>query len=209
MPLINYESPDYQRMYQRTMQSPLMQTNPAMHRKLMSQYAKQVTQQRVALESAVQSREQTKHKIDYNNKMMGLAEREMGIKEVGADIRSRAQTEQARGNQISETYNFGKLSLGEKEMKDKEEDLDMQTLMGLVPLGYSIYEGNRRAKQTDDLTAAQMDFYTNTNNRTNPPASANPTAQVNQLPAGSHVQPGTGTSFKKKQWWSSDQNIAR
>ena len=72
MGLINYDSPDYQRLVQRAMSSPLVQTNPAMQRKLMTQHTRNVMQQKVKLNSALSAKAQMENEAQFKNKMMGF-----------------------------------------------------------------------------------------------------------------------------------------
>ena len=153
MPLINFESPDYQRMVQRTMASPLARTNPSMMRKLQATHTKNVMTQRMAMEGAVQHKMAQEQKSDYMNKSLGIEERGMGLKETAMTLRQEGQKEQFRGNQITEQFKAGDLKQRQGQMTDNEDDSTMQMVMGLLPAAYSVYEGCRRANLTDSQTA--------------------------------------------------------
>ena len=161
MGLINYNSPDYQRLVQRTMSSPLVQTNPSMQRKLMTQHTRNVMQQRVKLNSSLAAKARMENETQYQNKMMGFNERGMGLREQEMGLRGQAQDLRFQGERTDDAFRLAGLDLRNKELKWKESDLNTQTWLGLLPMGYSLYEGDRRAKQTDALTKAQTDFYKN------------------------------------------------
>lgn len=207
MSIINYESPAYQSMVQRAMANPLARTNPALQRKLQSQYTTQVMQQRTRMESAVQAKMQSEQATDYATKSMGLKERGMGLAEEAQALRGKSFEQSVAGNKISEQGRLGMLGVEEQKMKDQFDDLNTQSWMGLIPAVWGAYEGNRRAKATDALADAQMQVAKGQMRQ----LGGNP--DVAQQPAGQmHVQPATGTSQKESKWYnpfSKPQNILR
>jgi hypothetical protein len=207
MSIINYESPDYQRMVQKAMASPLARTNPALQRNLQTQYTKQVMTQRQRMDSAIRSKMRSEMETDYSQKSLGLKERGMGLAEEAQALKGKAFEQSVQGNLIDEQFKSSRLSLDDRRVQDDIDDLNTQSWMGLIPAVWGAYEGNRRARATDELAETRLQFAKGQMRD----AGMNP--DVRQQPAGQmHVQPATGTSTKKKSWFnpfSTPQNILR
>lgn len=161
MSLINYDSPDYQRLIQRAMASPLARSNPSsVIRQIQRQHTDNTMKRRLALNSSLLRKASLESDIANKNKMLDfrsqeldIAEKAEGIKEQEMGLQFNALNEASRHAQVSEGLQFGGLGLKQKELNQQMGDLN--SLWPLAPIALNMYEGRQRANATNRLAQKQ------------------------------------------------------
>jgi hypothetical protein len=136
MPLINYNSPDYQQMIQKVMSRPLVNQGAA-RRSVQQKFVGDRMRSSLALDDVMLRRKAMENEL-------ALGERRLGINEQAQNARYAAA--------------IGRHQLARDQFGRNRSDLNRQMLFGLAPMVYSVYEGNRRAKQMQAFTDKQNQF---------------------------------------------------
>ena len=161
MSLINYDSPDYQRLIQRAMASPLARSNPsAVIRQVQRQHTDNTMKRRLALNSsllrkaALESDIADKNKmLDFRSRELDLADQAEAIKEQQMGLQFTALNEASRHAVATEGLRYGELGVQQKELKQNMGDLN--SLWPIVPIAFNTLEGRRRADITNQLAQKQ------------------------------------------------------
>lgn len=161
MSLINYDSPDYQRLIQRAMASPLARSNPsAVVRQVQRQHTDNTMKRRLALNASLLRKAGLEADIADKNKMLDFRSRELDIadqaeliKEQEMGLRFTALNEASRHAVASEGLAYGDLGVKQKELKQNMGDLN--SLWPIVPIAFNTLEGRKRAEITNQFAQKQ------------------------------------------------------
>jgi len=214
MSLINYDSPDYQRLVQRAMASPLARSNPsAVLRQVQRQHTDNTMKRRLALnssllrKSALESEMANKNKLlDFRSQELDIADKAEGIREKQMGLRFDALAEQTRHSMVSEGLNFGGLGVKQKGLNQANDDLN--SLWPIVPIAFNTWEGRRRAeitnkfaqKQENLLDSLSKEFGKQINPKVNLPATPNTELKQPILGQGTMFDPNYINKKPKLNW---------
>jgi len=214
MSLINYDSPDYQRLVQRAMASPLARSNPsAVLRQVQRQHTDNTMKRRLALnssllrKSALESEMANKNKLlDFRSRELDIADKAEGIREKQMGLRFDALAEQTRHSMVSEGLNFGGLGVKQKGLNQANDDLN--SLWPIVPIAFNTWEGRRRAeitnkfaqKQENLLDSLSKEFGKQINPKVNLPTTPNTELKQPILGQGTMFDPNYINKKPKLNW---------